>query len=296
MSNMDAFWPFDEPEGQLARSVNMLRWRKMAHLWCHWGVVSGFGDGFVLREYHSGRVLIGTGAAWVNGFYGERHNWAWVDTPGDEGMVKVRVDTGAQTMSLFFEAWHGWHSDPHAAHGVFEIPLYELWPGRWADRRYLVSNEIVPGLPEIPAWVPKGSTLPAVIDHQVDVGSGGQVLMAFTDWLPGYAPGRTYRVTASFMDAHQVGGAAGILRVVLQAIRFSDQALLRQRTMLDLFSQVDQLRSGFATFLLPSDNAQVFIIAHHMIPDFPTVPTPGVTIRFPAWTARLEITDAGIQT
>jgi hypothetical protein len=297
MTNMDAFWPFDEPtEGSLATSVNMTRWRKMANLWCHWGVVSGFGDGFVLREYHSGAVLIGTGAAWVNGFYGQRENWAWVETPGDDGMVKVRVDTGAQTMSLFFEAWQGWHSDPHAAHGVFEIPLYELHPGRWVDRRYLVSNEIVPGLPEIPAWVPKGTSRAEALSAAADVGHGGTVMFSFTDWVPGYAPGRTYRVTASFMDAHQVAGDAGILRVELVAIRFADQVEIRRRTMADIFSQFNQLRSGFATFLVPSDNTQIFIIANHFIPQFPTVGTPGVVIRFPLWTARIEIADAGIQT
>jgi hypothetical protein len=293
MSNFDAFWPFDEPEGSLATSVNMTRWRKMANLWCHWGVVSGFGDGFVLREYHSGRVLIGTGAAWVNGFYGQRENWAWVDTPGDDGMVKVRVDSGAQTMTLFFEAWHSWHQDPHAAHGVFEIPLYELWPGRWADRRYLVSNEVVPGLPEIPAWVPKG-TVRAEANVGADVANGTEVLFVFTDWMPGYAPGRTYRAVAQFMDAQLVAGAAGILRCELRATRFADGAEVRRRVMCDIFSQVGQLRSGQGTFLLPSDNAQISIVFGHFDPQFPTVATPGAVMRFAAGHARIEITDAGI--
>jgi hypothetical protein len=298
MTNMDAYWPFDEPtEGVLTRSVNMLRWRKMAHLWCHWGVVSGhrFGSfGVVQRD--PGRLLLGGGAAWVNGFYGERYNWSDVATPGDDGMVKVRVDMGAQTMTVFFEAWHAWHSDPHAAHGVFEIPLYEVWPTHYLDRRYFVSNEIVPGLPEIPAWVPKGQTRFEVIPAQVDAGHGGTVMFAFTDWVPGFAEGRTYRVSASFMDATQVAGDAGILRVELRAVRFADQVEIRRRAMCDIFSQINQLRSGFASFLVPSDNTQIFIIANHFIPAFLTVGTPNVLIRFPAFTARMEIADAGLQT
>jgi hypothetical protein len=92
-----------------------------------------------------------------------------------------------------------------------------------------------------------------------------------------------------------VAGDAGILRVELRAIRFADQVEVRRRAMCDIFSQVNQLRSGFASFLVPSDNTQIFIIANHFIPAFPTVGTPGVAVRFPVWTARIEITDAGIQ-
>lgn len=296
---LDTFWPFDEPEGQFTKSVtSMLRWRKMARLWCHWGVVAGHRHGVfgpITRE--AGHFLIGGGAAVVNGFYGERYNWSDVATPGDDGMVKIRVDSGQQTMGTFFEAWHSWHQDPHASHGVFEVPLYEVWPdGRWVDRRYFVSNEVVEGLPEIPAWVPKGTWSQTFQQETIDVGHGGQVMQAFTDWVPGYTPGRLYRVTASIMDCQMVAGTACNVRVDLRAVRFADQVEVRRRQMLDMFSQVSQLRSGQASFVIWSDNAHITINAHGFDSQFPTVPSNGFTWRTPAWCARIEIYDAGLLT
>ena len=195
----DTYFPFPEP----GRQATMPRWRAMGRLWLHDGVVQGVGEQFPVHaggwNPAEGRILIGTGAAWVNGFYGETANWTWVQTPGNDGMVKVRLDPGAQQVLICYEAWHGWHEDPWAAHGIVETPLWEVWPdGRWADRRHMVSPDVVEGLETIPDWVPWGSPP----DQQwwgpagaVDVGVGGDALSVFLDWMLDFVPGRTYQVT-----------------------------------------------------------------------------------------------------
>jgi hypothetical protein len=199
MSQVDfeTFWPFEE-EG---RQANMSRWRRMGRLWLHNGVVQGVGEQFLARAYEPAnqRFLVGTGAAFIEGFYGATANWTWVSCPGMDGMVKCRLDQNAQQVMICYEGGHAYHDDPWAAHGVVETPLYDVWPATdprgWADRRLMVSPDVVEGLETIPGWVPMGRR------YEVDgpagpaeVALGSNAVQMNLSWMPGFAVGRSYRV------------------------------------------------------------------------------------------------------
>jgi hypothetical protein len=203
--DFDQSWPFDL-DGYRA---NMSRWRRMGRLWIHNGVVQGAGSEFEWRGIDlAGQVCyVGPGVGTIEGFYGEAPGQLRVGTPGNDGMVKLRLDYGAQQVQVFFEAWHAWHDDPWAAHGVMETPLWEVWPdGRVADRRLFVSPDVVTGLETIPDWVPRG--------HIFHGATGGPTDIPVNSWhyalwfsLSGVTVGRNIRATVDCSAGATPAGA-----------------------------------------------------------------------------------------
>lgn len=252
-ADFEEYFPFEAP----ARQANMSRWRRMGRLWLHNGVVQGVGEQFLPLSWepHNQRFLLGTGAAVVEGFYGATTSWhTWVQTPGNDGMVKARLDPGAQQVQLCYEQWHGFHDDPWAAHGIVETPLVEVWPdGRWADRRIMVSPDVVEGMETIPAWVPKGhrwaGSGPAAT---AEVASGGICHQMAFSWMPEFAPGRHYRV-AGYGIATQGNGWSDVW-LHLRAFTYPQMALFREaRIVRPLgFGANAPGVQGWSEFLLPS--------------------------------------------
>jgi hypothetical protein len=286
MSTVDfeTFWPFEE-EG---RQANMSRWRRMGRLWLHNGVVQGVGDQFIGLNYEAAnqRFLVGTGAAFIEGFYGATANWTWVSTPGNDGMVKCRLDPGTQQVQICYENWHGFHDDPWAAHGIVETPLWEIWPdGRFADRRLMVSPDVVEGLETIPGWVPMGRR------YEVDgppgdaeVALGSNAVQMNLSWMPGFAVGRSYRVAgyASVSTGTGWSNSWAHLRAMDGATPFRDIRIARPIQ--------PPPTQGWGEFVL-----------HHVHADMQLCVQVGVGVgvgfgncHFTANSCRIEVTDLGV--
>ncbi len=192
MSTFDDVFPMEE------RTTFAARWRRMARQWCPSGVVRGIGDEmwpvYWDRDWGGpgqGALVVGTGAVWVNGFYGEATTTKHVNVPSNVGLVVARLDPGTQNITLVWKEGpsHGPTPDPD---GIWEVPLVYLWGDRWDDMRPKVPPEPELAPFEIPPWVPRGGSyaldFPATaIDRP---GSNAIVDFAFLDWAPRVEAGR----------------------------------------------------------------------------------------------------------
>jgi hypothetical protein len=280
--DFDSYWPFEAP----ARQADMGRWRKMGRLWLHDGVVQGVGEQFLPRAFEPAtqRFLVGTGAAFVQGFYGATANWTWVSCPGMDGMIKVRLDlSGAQQLQICYENWHGYHSDPWAGHGIVEIPLIEVWPGTWADRRVMVSPDVVEGLETIPPWVPQGyrwgnwgPTAPA------DVGPGGMAHEVNMGWL---AANRLVRISGHARASQGDGwnNAWVHLRLLDNGTPVRDNPIVRPLQ----WYGANNPTLGWSEFVVPNAGGANFSVALQVVGGLGTV-------RFDAWSCYVEVDDLGV--
>lgn len=195
MSTFETYWPMDDGPGA---NTGMLRWRKMARLWAHDGVVRGVGAELRPQYYDpaSETWVVGTGAVWVNGFYGEATANKEIRVPGNRGLIVARLRAGAVT--LFFKP-----NDPNPwqdPDGEWEVPLHWLeGDGQWFDRRPFVQPG--KGIADLPPRVPRRGFFATGPETEVLVGggqspTGGLIMQIFTDWALGWTPGRAYRVSA----------------------------------------------------------------------------------------------------
>jgi hypothetical protein len=279
--NFENFWPFEEP----GRQANMARWRRMGRLWIHNGVVQGVGEQFLPRawEPHNQRFLVGTGAVTIEGFYGATENWTWVSTPGNDGSINARLDPGTQRLELRYDQnWHSWHDDPWASHGIVETPIIEVWPdGRWADRRLMVSPDIVQGLERIPEWVPKGYLAswygPGAAS---EIAPGAYVHYVWLSSAPGWVAGRHVRVSAWASASRASGENAWVHFRALAP----DQATVIKESRL-IFPWAAAPVHGYAEFVLPS--SQECLLAIQVVLGWGT-------LRFEASSCYIEVADLGI--
>jgi hypothetical protein len=290
--DFDNYWPFEAPP----RQADMGRWRKMGRLWLHNGVFqnpagvnySPPGNGeFAFHTYEpaNSRLLVDSGIAFVEGFYGGTGNWTWVSTPGNDGMVKVRLDlTGAQQLQICYENWHGFHDDPFASHGIVETPLFEIWPdGRWADRRLFVSPDVVTGLETIPPWIPQGyrwgSFGPA---SMVDVGPGGIAAEVNMVWAPA---NRLMRISGHARASQGDGwvNAWVHLRLLDNGIPVRDNPIIRPLQ----WYGANTPTLGWSEFVVPNAGGANFSVAVQVVGGLGTV-------RFDPWSCYIEVDDLGV--
>jgi hypothetical protein len=296
MTAFDTYFPLDTG---LGANSGQARWRKMARVWCDGGVARDVGgtDGttsgkeFGWRGWWNnqpGHCLIDAGGAWVNGFYGELgvnpYNWIGLDTPGDHGIIKARLDPVNSQVQILFEAWYGLHEDPD---GYFEVPLWELQGfGNVIDRRRIVPIEQEFGLADIPPWVPRGARAEFVGPAaQVDLAEGQGVFSIFLSWAPGFVPGRDYRITGyGFPTA--VGGV-GQYGFDLVAFRASDSVELARRSVtFDMHQVAGAGAPGWADWVISqAPDCQVHIITHTQ--------NAGVILRWPVNSCVIEVEDYG---
>ena len=275
MTVFDTYFPLDTGPGA---NTGQARWRKMARVWCDGGVARGVGgtDGTTSgREFgwrgwwnnQPGHCLIDAGGAWVNGFYGELgitpYRWIGLDTPGDHGIIKARLDPVNSQVQIMFEAWYGLHEDPD---GYFEIPLWELQGfGNVIDRRRIVPIEQEFGMAEIPPWVPWGHggsfVGPAA---QVDLVDGQGVFSAFLDWTGDYfEAGRDYRITAYAFPTGVPSGLGQYGADVVANQWPEGNEVGRRAISFDMHQAAGQGAPGWTDFTLTNTpNCQIQIITH----------------------------------
>jgi microcystin-dependent protein len=139
---VDNYFPFTTGLGAAA---TVARWRLMARNW----VVGGSG---VLANYLNqcfpsiagSTVTIGTGAVWVDGFYGE------IDTPktltiSGNGMVVARMDPTAQIVEMVFVA--NQTVPTQNLTGIYEVGIAQISGGTLTDLRPLLQPTINLALP-----------------------------------------------------------------------------------------------------------------------------------------------------
>jgi hypothetical protein len=121
MSNIlvDQFFPFDTGPGATATPT---RWRSMARLFYGSGVVPGNQNQFSCT-LTGGVLTISTGAAWIDGFYGENDAAKTLAISGN-GMVVARMDPNLREIMFVFVPSQTVPTQQPT--GIFEIPLYQV--------------------------------------------------------------------------------------------------------------------------------------------------------------------------
>jgi hypothetical protein len=125
MTLVDTYIPFDTPPGNNATVAN---WRSMARTWEQSGIISGVGNQFGLAAAISGgSAIIETGAAWIDGFYGEITSNKTVTGIAGGGLIVLHLDPTARTIRVQFNA--GATAPVQTKGGIWEIPLYKVTGG-----------------------------------------------------------------------------------------------------------------------------------------------------------------------
>lgn len=210
---MDMYFPFAEGPGA---AVMMDRWRPMAKLWSPTGVVRGIGDqlGAVGWSIEEQTMAVGSGACWIDGFYGELAGPRWIGCPTNTGLVVARLNPweNSQHITLEFKQGPG-HGETEDPNNEWELALTRMnGPGDWVDvRRFVPELPPPPAIEEMPAWAPRAwvanNAGPATEVHV----SGNTVELVHLGPLGadiGFVPGRNYRFTAQ-LGANAVDGMTG---------------------------------------------------------------------------------------
>jgi len=119
---LDSYFPFDTGSGTTATPA---RWRLMARLFYGSGVVPG-NQNQLSCTIAGSVVTINTGAAWIDGFYGENDATKTVSVTG-AGMIVARMDPNGRTITFVFVASQTVPTQTPT--GIYEIPLYSVSAG-----------------------------------------------------------------------------------------------------------------------------------------------------------------------
>lgn len=288
MTAFDTYFPFDTGPGA---NTGVGRWRKMGQLWCDDGVARGVGELFDWKGFdNNGNVVnLGPGGVWANGFYGELgvspFRWIGVPTPGGDGIIVARLDPAAQQIQLVYRQGVNEGGPIRDPNGWWEVLLYRIAYPFWADYRRVVPVEQETGLPEIPAWVPRGWGVTVNgPDTTVDRGNQEPVISSFTDHHPRWTPGNDYRVRA-YATCQRVAGPAVPFGADLRIIRWSDQADYARKAISSSYERSvgNPTLAGWTELPIPSaENCQAVIVS-----------TGSGTNRFEVNSCRIEIDDLG---
>jgi hypothetical protein len=123
MSLTDNYFPFDTGPGAGATPD---RWRRMARNFYGSGVVPGYLNQCI-PSLAAGVVTIGTGAMWIDGFYGENTVAKTVGVSGN-GMVVGRMDPTGRTIQYLFVPNQTVPSQAGVT-GIYEIPIMQVAGG-----------------------------------------------------------------------------------------------------------------------------------------------------------------------
>ena len=151
MTLVDNYFPFDTAPGNNASSA---RWRLMARLWCGSGVVPGYLSSFAPTLAGS-VITTQSGAAWIDGFYGEMDESKTFTTSGN-GMLVARMDPTAEQILLMFIP--GQTTPTQSPTGLYEVPIARVTSGALVDIRQFISGG---GTPAGVMWDYGGATAPA---------------------------------------------------------------------------------------------------------------------------------------
>jgi hypothetical protein len=277
----------------------VVRWRKMARLWCSSGVVQpsrstspqeNFPFSVYAWDFPNGTVMVAPGSVWVNGYYGENRLAKQLQGVVNQGLMVVRFDPALQTIAIVFRPFvdiGGQIQDPD---GIWEIPLARLNADlSITDLRRLVPLPYLPPpVTEMPAWVPRGLVATSV-GPGAPAGPGHvNAHVAYPMSAPRFVPGRHYRVTAStWWTQNTTGtGIGGQVRCYAR-----DDGGERADAILYQGSQLTGANEGVfrqTSFLVPAfgTSAVVVVTAEPFAGENPLYV-------FPANSTRIEVEDIG---
>jgi hypothetical protein len=306
---MEDYFPMEIPPGNHSTMDN---WRKMAQLWCADGVVLpdlSFmpSERFPLSAYgwdwNASACSIAPGACFVNGFYGQNDTAKvlQVGAPPDWGLVVARYDPVAQLISIVYKGGSGPTDLVRDPAGWWEIPLAQMnTDGSIADlRRGVPLADLTPGIPEIPAWVPRGLLPPNAVGWGWAYGPTGtwDVGQGTTDLLviyPGathyFIPGRSYRFTA-LAAPERLSDGSGQPDFWLSFFVQDDRGLVYNEILLrwNQSAQGTSLVGNAFSGLVTIGNAHGNLAAGLRI----TIANAGHVVRFPVGSLVLACEDAG---
>ena len=119
MTIVDNYFPFDSGPGQTATAA---RWRLMARLWSSTGVIPLFLS--AMAPTIAGSVVtVGTGAVWIDGYYGESDSPKTVGVSGN-GMVVAQMDPNARQITIKFIS--GQSTPTRNLNGIYEVPIVQV--------------------------------------------------------------------------------------------------------------------------------------------------------------------------
>jgi len=151
MTLVDNFFPFDTGSGA---SATPARWRLMARTWATSGILPRYMN--QMAPTIAGSVVsIDTGAAWIDGFYGENAAVKNISATGN-GMVVVRADPNSRQIIIAFVA--NQMTPTQSLTDIYEIPVCRVTAGVITDIRQFTSFG---GVPAGVMWEFGGSTPPA---------------------------------------------------------------------------------------------------------------------------------------
>ena len=119
MTVVDNYFPFDTGSGSNATPA---RWRLMARQWRGSGVIYGYLNALSCSIFGS-VVTIQTGAAWIDGYYGENDAPKTVGVTGN-GQVVARMDPTARQILFIFVP--NQTVPTQNQNGIFEVPLVQV--------------------------------------------------------------------------------------------------------------------------------------------------------------------------
>jgi hypothetical protein len=305
---MEDFFPMEIPPGNHSTMDN---WRKMAQLWCADGVVhpdlsfmptERFPMSVYGWDWANSRASVAPGACWVNGFYGQNDTVKVlvVGAPPDWGLVVARFDNVAQTIALVYKGGSGPTDLIRDRDGWWEIPLAQMnTDGSIADlRRSVPLPDLTPGIPEIPAWVPRGMLPQGAWGWafgpagQWDIGgpSTTDLLVIYPSVTHYFVPGRSYRFTALAAPERLFDGQ-GQPNFNLNFWVSDDRGLLYDEILL----RWNQSAQGSALVGNPFSGAVTIGNAHASLMSGLriTINNQGHVVRFPVGSLVLACEDAG---
>jgi hypothetical protein len=136
---VDSYFPFDSGTGSIATPAH---WRSMSRNWQPPGVIPGIAN--QCNPTIAGSVVtVGTGAMWIDGFYGEITVAKTVSVSGN-GMVVGRADPNDRTVKIYFVANQTVPTQPANSTGIYEIPIAQVTGTTLTDIRQYSYGLVVP--------------------------------------------------------------------------------------------------------------------------------------------------------
>lgn len=214
MTLVDSYFPFDSGPGAGATQA---RWRVMSRTLGTSGIIPGYLNSMAPTIAGS-VVTINTGAAWIDGFYGEITSTTPAKnvTVTGAGMVVACADPTDHSVKIFFRAGQVTPAQPTNGQGIFEIPLAQITGTSTftlTDTRQYAYGSVMPCGKLVPTAA-TNSTKDGwlqIVNLTAAFLKGG--MTAASSALTATTPG-TYRVTGAVLWQNGAGGAPAIGRYI----------------------------------------------------------------------------------
>lgn len=306
-ARFDEYYPFEAAPGH--HSI-IPRWRRMAGLWCASGVVRADlgptpGEPNPLQCWSWDGPWLGGGATWtatcapggvyVHGFYGANYGHKGVRAEGS-GLLVARYDPAVEDIQLVHRPGVGAGGEVKDPDGWWEVPIAYMnaEAPQIVDLRTTVPlPHVVPPITEMPASTPRG-LIYAISGPGTPLGPSwtGYMTVAYPHTSPRFAPGRNYRVSATYwMTENSIGaGMGGQVRLWVRDDPWAGGAggMREQAVLYEGFGDLYQGQACSASLQVP--NAGPGLVA---VMECNTWTQQTCNFRFDANSCRVEVEDIG---